>query len=303
MKILVTGAGGQLGKELVRSGKKTDMEIHGFLRDSLDICNQDQINRVFEKVQPDIVVNTAAYTNVDKAETEIDTAFAINREGACHIAGFCGEADIPMIHISTDFVFDGSGRTPYTEEEPTNPLSVYGLSKAEGEEAVMSLARKHIIIRTSWLYGEHGNNFVKTMIRVFSKNKNVRVVSDQLGCPTNASDLAGAVLQIARIIKNQHEIDWGIYHYSGYGITSWHEFAENILRIAGAKLDLKTEKIEPITTQEWPTDARRPMFSVLDCSKLEKKFNITPEPWKQSLETFLCHNSENLLCGKGCYRK
>lgn len=235
--------------------------------------------------QPVLIVNAAAYTNVDRAESESDLAFAVNSDGPDNLAGACAKANLPFIHISTDYVFDGQKKSPYIETDQVAPLGVYGKSKEQGEKMVRSRTEKHIILRTSWLYGVHGNNFVKTMLRLGREKKTIRVVSDQYGCPTSAADLAATVLIIAGlIISISPKIIWGTYHYCGQGITTWHEFAEAVFKIAGRHDAMKVEKIEPIKTIDYPTSAKRPLFSALDCSLIEKSLGIKAKSWHESLK-------------------
>jgi len=246
------------------------------------------VEKALSAYKPVLLINAAAYTNVDKAESEPALAFAVNRDGPDNLAGACAKANLPFIHISTDYVFDGQKKSPYIETDQISPLGVYGKSKEQGEKMVRSRTEKHIILRTSWLYGMHGNNFVKTMLRLGREKMAIRVVSDQYGCPTSAADLAEAVLTIADLIISapgiNSKINWGTYHYCGQGITTWHEFAEAVFDIAGRHDAMKVEKIEPIKTVDYPTPAKRPFFSALDCSLIEKSFGIKTKPWQESLK-------------------
>jgi dTDP-4-dehydrorhamnose reductase len=210
-------------------------------------------------------------------------ALAVNRDGPENIAQSCEKKNIPLIHISTDYVFNGETKHPYTEADQVSPLGVYGYSKSEGEKKVQSQIKRHVIIRTSWLYGFYGHNFVKTMLKLGGKNSRLKVVSDQFGSPTSAADLAETVLTIGRQIHSSIKIDWGTYHYCGLGTATWHLFAEKIFRIAKQYTPLKIETVEPIKTDEYPTPAKRPMYSVLDCSRIEQKHGIHPKPWEESL--------------------
>lgn len=294
MKILVTGSDGQLGYELVKQGEhipgtkeQASFEIIPFGHSQLDITDKAQVKRVLEKIQPSLVVNAAAYTNVDKAETEQDLAFAVNRDGPANLAESCAENDMPLIHISTDFVFDGKNKIPYKETDPVSPLGVYAKSKENGEQEVRNRLKKHIILRTSWLYGVHGHNFVKTMLRLGRENKVIRVVADQHGSPTNAADLAEAVLAVARHVRDAMETEWGTYHYCGYGITTWHGFAKKIFEIAGDLGMSQVPHVEPVTTAEYPTPAKRPAFSAFDCGLIRENFGINLKPWDESLKVML----------------
>ena len=234
-----------------------------------------------------LVVNAAGYTAVDQAESEPELAFAVNRDGPAYLASACGKSGVPLVHISTDFVFDGEKRGPYVETDKVSPLSVYGKSKAAGEVAVRDLLSEHIILRTSWLYGVHGRNFVKTMLRLACEKEVVRVVADQHGCPTYAADLAETILIIATQLQEGRQITWGTYHYCGKGVTTWYGFAEAILNLAKEHIQLKVKRTEAITTAEFPTSAKRPANSALDCSLIESRFGCAPIPWNESLTRML----------------
>ena len=283
MKLLVTGANGQLGRELIRLGRSAHFEIHSFKHQQLDITDEDRIRKILSRISPSVVVNAAAYTNVDKAESEAHHAYAVNESGPRYLARQCLNQRRPMIHISTDYVFDGSKGRPYLESDPIAPLGVYGQSKAQGEAAIRSILKSHIIIRTSWLYGVHGNNFVKTMLKLGAEKSRISVVADQFGSPTCAADLAEAVLSIAEKIIANEKANWGTYHYCGQGITTWHSLAEKVFQLATPYIALRTKQIEAITTAEWPTPVKRPPYSVLDCTLLKNKFGIDPKPWQKSL--------------------
>ena len=288
MKILVIGSKGQLGHELLIQGNNLGYEILPADLPELDITDKTQVEDWLEKFQPSLVVNTAAYTNVDKAETEQNLAFAVNRDGPANLAEACAKFEIPLIHISTDFIFDGKKSSPYIESDPVSSLSIYGKSKQEGENEVRSRLKKHIILRTAWLYGVHGQNFVKTMLRLGREKQVISVVADQFGSPTSAADLAAVVLQIiSRIKKYNGDINWGTYHYCGLGITTWHGFTEEIISLARQYISIKTITVKPISTAEYPTKATRPCFSALDCNLIKKNFGINIKPWQDSLKTVI----------------
>jgi len=234
-----------------------------------------------------LVVNAAGHTAVDQAESEPELAFAANRDGPAYLASACGKAGIPLVHISTDYVFDGQKKGAYLVTDPVSPLSVYGKSKAAGEVEVRKHLREYLILRTGWVYGIHGHNFVKNMLRLGREREVVQVVTDQYGCPTFAADLAETILRIATQFLEGGQVHWGTYHYCGKGVTSWHGFAEEIFRLASGYESLKVKRVEPISTSEYPTPAQRPASSILDCSVLAKTFGIHPQPWAESLAQML----------------
>ncbi len=284
MNILITGAKGQLGLELMGQGKGRGFNSFPADLPDIDITNPDQVRKAIKDSSASLVINCAAFTQVDLAESQERLAFEVNSLGPAIISHVCSESRIPLIHISTDFVFDGSKKTPYTETDEAMPESVYGKSKAIGEAAVKNILRRHIILRTSWLYGLKGHNFVRTILRLGAEKDNVRVVSDQIGSPTCAQDLAEALLILSEIIGSKEEIAWGTYHYSGKGVISWHEFAQAVLDIAKTMIPLRTVRADSITSDQYPATARRPAYSALDCEKIQKTFGIFPKPWRESLE-------------------
>ncbi|MFO7560903.1 MAG: dTDP-4-dehydrorhamnose reductase [Desulfobacterales bacterium] len=283
MRILVIGCNGQVGRELCRLGKEAAFHIRPLDLPEFDITDKKAVDAAVKQENPFLVINAAAYTAVDMAESDPDTAFAVNRDGPAHLASSCAEAGIPLIHISTDYVFDGSRKRPYVEDDPISPIGVYGRSKAEGDSEVRGRLDRHVIIRTSWLCSVHGKNFVKTILRLAIEQESIRVVSDQVGCPTFAPDLAEAILNIAGQVRRKKEIPWGTYHYCGRGETTWYDFARQIVEFARDDQRIKTRSIKPIGTKDYPTPAKRPAYSVLDCSLIEKHFGIQPKPWKESL--------------------
>ena len=284
MTIWIAGANGQLGKALMLQGKELKLPVSGADLPELDITDPVRLSKDFARVKPAVVVNAAAYTDVDGAESNSEIAFAVNAAGAGNLAGCCAKAGACLIHISTDYVFDGSGSSPWKESDPMAPLGVYGRSKAEGEQRVREALDAHIILRTAWMYGIHGRNFVKTMLRLAGQQKPVRVVADQFGSPTCAEDLAAAIFKIIRASTNGGDRRWGTYHYCNHGVVSWCEFAEAIFRYAQQFTGKPSVNVEAITTAQYPTAARRPAYSALDCSLIEKTFGIAPPPWPESLE-------------------
>ena len=290
MKLLITGANGQLGRGIIDAGQSKDSldsldcRIQAPSEADLDITDPGKIDHIITDLQPDLVINTAAYTAVDKAEAEEALAVKINKTGCTHLAQTCQKNQIPLVHISTDYVFDGQKGTPYLETDPISPIGVYGRSKAEGEIEIRSILKEHIILRTSWLYGTHGHNFVKTMLGLATGQKQIRVVADQYGSPTNAADLAQTILSICEHLHSKSRIHWGTYHYCGSGVISWYTFAEKIMELTRLHGGTRTASIEPVATAEYPTRAERPVYSALDCGRIQKDFGISPQPWKISLE-------------------
>ena len=279
--ILVTGANGQLGKDLRDlSISYPQFEFVFLSREDMPINQFELVRTIIETLKPAYCFNCAAYTAVDKAESEKELAFLINGETVGVLAAICKQHNTKFIHISTDYVFNGEGTYPYTENFPTDPINVYGASKLEGEKQAMELNPDGIIIRTSWVYSSHGKNFVKTMMRLMNEKDQLKVVNDQVGSPTYAADLAEVMLAI--IGNRQLSIDnWkpGVYNYSNQGIISWYEFALAIKEITNSPCDVK-----PISTSAYPTPAKRPAYSVLDKTKIQKAFGIQLKDWKQSLE-------------------
>ena len=281
--IAIIGSNGQLGWELVRSAEHRGYEALALDFPEIDITQPASIKGNLSSKNLSVVINAAAYTAVDRAESEPDQAYAVNRDGSANLADFCEQAALPLIHVSTDYVFDGSKAGPYTEDDPVAPLGVYGQSKEAGETEVRRRLQEHLIIRTAWLYGVHGHNFVKTMLRLGKEREIIKVVDDQTGCPTYAADLADAILLMTDHILSGKKIPWGTYHFCGGGSTTWHGFAEAIFKIAKKYEAFSVQEVIPITSDEYPTPVKRPTNSVLDCSKIEKNFGICPRPWIKSL--------------------
>ena len=280
--ILVFGGNGQLGQELTRASAARATPLVGLCHAEADIADHGAVSSAINRHGPSLVVNAAAYTKVDLAETEIEVVRQANEVGPAAIADACAAAGVPLIHISTDYVFDGSKRGPYVEGDPIAPINNYGRSKAAGERAVREKTSLHVIIRTSWVYGEFGQNFLKTMLRLAATRDELRVVADQRGCPTSTSDLAGAILRIAPQLLGGGKI-WGTYHFVGAGVTTWHEFASRIVA-AQAPLTGRAPRVTAITTAEFPTPARRPANSELDCSLFERVFGFRGRPWTEETD-------------------
>jgi dTDP-4-dehydrorhamnose reductase len=273
--VLVTGANGQLGKSIHRIAKDYP-ELKFVFTDvaELDITNIDDVNAFFSSNKTDYCINCAAYTAVDKAEEEVDKAYLLNAIAVKHLAEACKTSAAVLIHISTDFVFDGTKRTPYTEEDTPNPLSVYGKSKLKGEQYLQGILERHFIVRTSWLYSEYGNNFVKTMFRLAETRDEISVVNDQIGSPTYAGDLASFLLEII----NKPSKDYGIYHYSNEGSISWYDFAVEIF-----KQHKRAVRVVPIPTNAYPIAAKRPAYTAMDLTKAKITFGNTIPLWKQRI--------------------
>lgn len=286
MKLLIIGAKGQLGYELQQLAPPSGHQVTAVDLPECDITRPADIARMMQP-PPDLVVNAAAYTQVDRAESEPELARAVNCDGPAHLAQACARFNIPLIHVSTDFVFDGQARAPYREADPVHPLSVYGQTKAQGEVRVRETLAQHIILRTAWLYSAYGANFVKTILRLAGERDTLSVVADQQGCPTWAANLAEAVLTIVSRYQQNPNITWGTYHYTGAGMTTWHGFAEKILELARRFQTFKIARIASISTAEYPTPARRPAYSVLNCQRIEREFGISPRPWEDSLGKML----------------
>ena len=282
MNILVTGANGQLGSEIKVLSKNYPYHFFFTDKDKLDITKKEEIEKFVKEKDIDLIINCAAYTAVDKAEEEKELADLINHKAVKYLANVSKENDITLIHISTDYVFDGKNYKPYKEDDKTSPQGIYGLTKLKGEEAFINLGARGIIIRTSWVYSTFGHNFVKTMLRLKDR-KELGVVFDQIGTPTYARDLAKAILEI--IDKNYEKLNdfkTEIFHYSNEGVCSWYDFAKAIFEIKDIDI-----KINPIETKEYPTPAKRPHYSVLNKSKIKKEFNIEIPYWRESLKKCL----------------
>ncbi|MBP1838697.1 dTDP-4-dehydrorhamnose reductase [Formosa algae] len=279
MKILVTGGNGQLAACIKDVSKGlNDLEFIYTDSEDLDITNQQHVAEFFQNNNIDWCINCAAYTAVDKAETDVDLARKVNKDGAKNLALACKSKNVKLIHVSTDFVFDGTSSTLYSETDSSEPIGVYGLTKLEGEHAIQDNLESYFILRTSWLYSEHANNFMKTMLRLAETRPELSVVADQIGTPTYATDLASVMLNII----NNNSTNYGLYHYSNEGVASWYDFAAAIFEIA----DTKT-KVFPIKTEAYPTPAARPQFSVMDKSKIKETFKIEIPHWRDSLKVAL----------------
>lgn len=288
MKVVVTGSRGMLGQDLLPRLKRAGFDVIGLDLPELDITRCPEVFSQMSNIKPDLLINCAAYTSVDKAESERDDAFAVNRDGAANLANVCNHFDISLFHLSTDYVFDGKAKRPYREDDSTNPLGIYGHSKLEGEEAIRSRLEKHIIVRTSWLFGAQGPNFVKSILRLARVQEELRIVSDQYGCPTWTGDLGDAlVAMIGQIFRNGKSTEWGTYHLCGGDLTTWYEFARAIVKKGRLREKMRAVRVLPIATSDYPTPAQRPKRSVLDCNKIHRSFHIPQRPWKGGLDAML----------------
>jgi dTDP-4-dehydrorhamnose reductase len=280
--ILVTGANGQLGSELRQLSLKYPNHNYLFAsKEQLAIENINSLNKFFEKQQVNYCINCAAYTAVDKAETEKEKAFLINADAAGFLASTCNDHQTKLIHISTDYVYDGTSKQALKEEDAVAPLNVYGWSKLKGEEFVFNHSSSALIIRTSWVYSVYGNNFVKTMLRLFKEKESINVVNDQYGCPTYAADLAAIIMKCIEGIEDKKEYN-GIVNYCNSSVTTWFDFALAIKEFINSNC-----KIFPIPTSQYPTPAKRPQYSVLDTSRVKNLLNIDIPYWKESLHKCL----------------
>ena len=288
MKILITGAQGQVGTELVTIANQHGFGVIAAGRAELDISQPKSIGKFIESQSPNIVINAASYTAVDKAEEEQEIAYAINRDGAANLAMVCKEHNIPLLHISTDYVFDGTKKDAYSESDNTSPLGIYGTSKWQGEEGIREKCPQHIILRVAWVFGAQGNNFVKTMLRLGKERDELNVVADQFGGPSPAKYIAETLIALAEKYKKDKTLEWGTYHYCGTEKTTWCEFAKEIFKQAKEQGLIEKEiKVNAITTEEYPTSAKRPANSMLDCSKIKKTFGIEMPSWKTALNQVL----------------
>jgi dTDP-4-dehydrorhamnose reductase len=277
MKVLVTGGKGQLGTDVTEVLRSHGHEVYSYTREELDITNHEQVQSSIAGISPEVVIHTAAYTKVDLAEQEVDLAYRVNAIGTRNVAVAAEKAGAKLVYISTDYVFDGKASVPYNEYHPTSPLGVYGKSKLAGEQFVQQLSSRFFILRTSWVYGKHGQNFVKTMLQLAEERSELNVVHDQVGSPTYTVDLANF---IAEIIKTEL---YGVYHTSNTGYCSWYEFAREIFRAA----NLSHIKVNPVTTAEFPRPAPRPAYSVMDHMAIRLNGVDDLPDWKDALQAFM----------------
>lgn len=283
-KFLITGANGQVGYCLTKQ-LQDKHEILAVDRDELDITDQSAVQNTVENFRPDVIINAAAHTAVDRAETEIELSEAINVKGSQYLAEAAKNVGAAILHISTDYVFDGQRKGKYKETDATDPQGVYGKTKLAGEQATAKANEKFIVLRTAWVFGEHGNNFVKTMLRLAKTRDTLGVVADQIGGPTYAGDIAAALIQIAEKIIAGEEVQYGIYHFTGEPYVSWCDFAKAIFDEAVSQNVLeKAPFVNAITTADYPTPAKRPANSCLNLTKIQQVFGIQPSDWKKALK-------------------
>ncbi|MFA5901238.1 MAG: dTDP-4-dehydrorhamnose reductase [Hyphomicrobium sp.] len=284
MRLLIAGWQGQVARALVEMAPgRPDVTGCAVGRAALDICEARSIERALSSISPTVVINSAAYTAVDKAESDAERAFALNRDGAQLLAEAAAKRGIPIIHISTDYVFDGHKSGPYVEDDPTHPTTVFGRSKLEGEQVVRDTNPRHIILRTAWVFSPSGRNFVKTMLSQAESQDRVRVVDDQIGSPTYAPHLVGSILDLARIVSQPGaEVPWGVYHAANAGATSWRGLADEVFS-QSALLGGPVAEVEPINSADYPTPAHRPANSQLDCTKLAETFDLRLPTWQEGV--------------------
>lgn len=280
--ILVFGANGQLGQELTRLAATHGLPMHALPHGEADISDSSAVAAALARWKPKLLVNAAAYTKVDLAETNADEARKGNEIGPGVLGGACAAAGIPMVHVSTDYVFDGSKPDPYRETDPVWPISAYGRSKVAGEEAVRGELKHHVILRTAWVYSEFGYNFLKTILRLAETRDELRIVADQHGSPTSAREIAEAILHLAPPLLRDRKLS-GTYHFTAEGFTTWHGFASRVVEIA-APMTGRNPRVIPIQTADYPTPAKRPANSRLDCGLFVQTFGITPRHWTESVD-------------------
>lgn len=285
MRVLVTGANGQVGRSLTTL-LANQCDLLAIDREQLDICNEEQVQAIFSQFKPQVVVNAAAYTAVDKAESETDLAYQVNEYGPKLLAQACQNHQALLVHISTDYVFSGDKQGVYSESDAVDPQSIYGASKLAGELAVQDHCKQHYIIRTAWVFSEYGNNFVKTMLRLGAEREQLGIVADQFGGPTYAGDIAKMIVTLIDRSQQDDAVEYGLYHFSGLPQVSWFEFAEAIFSLAQEQGVIpKAPHLQPLTTDQYPTAAKRPFNSKLDTCKIETNVSVQPSNWKVALNT------------------
>ncbi len=288
MKIVLLGKNGQVGSNILKKNKDYLFNLFSFSRRELDISNFQDFESKINIIKPDVIVNATAYNFVDLAEENETEAFKVNQDALDFISTFCNKLNIPLIHISTDFVFDGNSSQPYKEDDKVNPLNIYGKSKVGGEDVIKKNLDKHIIIRTSWVFSEIGSNFLKTILKLLETKKSISIVNNQIGSPTSANSISDIIMKILKIYSNNKSLKWGTYHFSGYPYCSWYEFANEIssqyLKFSGS---LNCASLVPIDSNSYNSKALRPKNSRLNCSKINKIFGFKQDDWKESLNIII----------------
>ncbi len=285
IRVLVTGSRGQVGHCLMQQVESLPWSLLAVDRDEMNICNRDAVLAEIHSFKPDVIINAAAHTAVDKAETDIEASYAINRDGPTFLAEAAQQVGAVLLHISSDYVFAGDKDGLYVETDPVAPQGVYGTSKLAGELAVAEQCSRYLILRTAWVFGEHGNNFVKTMLRLGAQRDSLGIVADQFGGPTYAGDIAAALLTMAKQALQPDFCAWGIYHFAGDPHVSWCQFAQAIFQVAGEQgVLVRLPQVNGISTADYPTPARRPANSRLDCRKIQRVFGIEPSDWLAALQ-------------------
>ncbi len=287
MTIFLIGANGQIGQAIKRVLMANQREFYACDREELDITDAQSTANFFNTKQFSCVINCAGFTRVDQAEQETDLAFAVNRDGIENLAVNCKAHQLPLIHLSTDYIFDGKAIQPYSIDAQPNPLNIYGKSKLAGEKILQSMWEKHIIIRTSWVFSAYGENFVKKMLQLGQSRESLSIVADQVGCPTPATELAQFLVTVADCVVTRHFSAWGIYHYCGLPAVSWYEFARVIFEFAKKITPLKLKELSPISAEHYHVPAKRPLYSVLDTTKTCDTFKVKPCDWRIALKQLL----------------
>lgn len=300
MNILILGAGGQVGCELLNYFKSTPHHIIPFYRQQLDLSGPLRLSDYLKGMDIDLIINAAAYTAVDLAEDETELAYHINAEAVKELAMYCQSRHIPLIHFSTDYIFDGSKPDGYCEQDTPHPLSTYGQTKLQGEEYIQTFLDNYIILRVSWVFASEGRNFVNTILKLAQNKEILNIVEDQWGCPTAAKDIARVIGVIVNAIQTPHFKDWGIYHYAGVEKTNWYAFADGFLNLARERgLRLKLNQLNAIMTEDYPMKAQRPKYSILQTNKIEQTFNLSCHHWvsylPEVIDTFISKEKNNVI--------
>ena len=285
--ILVIGRIGQVAHELRRGAWPAGFSVRFVERPEIDFTRPDEVRAIVRDARPDIVVNAAAYTAVDAAESDRDMAFVVNCDGPATVAEACGEIGAALVHYSTDYVYDGGKASAWVETDPVNPLSVYGASKAAGDAAIAGRLDRHVILRTSWVYSATGHNFVKTMLRLGGERDKLGIVDDQRGAPTAAADIAAATIAVCTALAAGKRDGFGTFHFTGGGATTWYGFAREIFAVAASRNRKTPRTVEPIATEAYPLPAPRPRNSVLDCGKIARVYGVSTRPWEDALAACL----------------